>query len=39
MVALALLLVALWFLWAMIPHWLRKIIHRSRRPKEERNGH
>jgi hypothetical protein len=39
MVALALLLVALWFLWAMIPHWLRKIIHRSRRPKEGRNEH
>jgi hypothetical protein len=39
MLALALLLVALWFLWAMIPHWLRKIIRRSRRPKEGRNEH
>ena len=38
-VALGLLLAALWFLWALIPHWLRKLIFRSRRPREERNGH
>jgi small-conductance mechanosensitive channel len=39
MLALVLVLVALWFLWAMIPHWLRKIIRQSRRPREGRNEH
>jgi hypothetical protein len=37
MVALGLLLVGLWFLWAMLPDWIRKIIRRLLEKKERRN--
>lgn len=38
MVVLGLLLTALWALWAMIPEWLRKLIHRLIKRKEPRDG-
>jgi hypothetical protein len=34
MIALSLLLVALWFLWSLIPHWLQKAIRRMLSRKE-----
>jgi hypothetical protein len=34
MVVLGMLFVALWFLWAMLPHWFRKMIRRSIRRKQ-----
>jgi Co/Zn/Cd efflux system component len=38
MVALGLLVIALWLLWTMTPHWIRKLILRLIKRKHERNG-
>jgi hypothetical protein len=34
MIVIGLLLVGLWFLWAMLPHWIRKVIRRLLEKKE-----
>jgi hypothetical protein len=37
MVVLGLLLMALWAVWIVLPEWLRKLLHRLLRRKEERH--
>lgn len=39
MIVLALLLIALWCLWSMTPHWIRKLILKWTRRRREGNGH
>lgn len=36
MIGIGILLTGLWFLWAMLPHWLRKLIQRLIAKKEDR---
>jgi len=36
-IAMGLLLIALWFMWSMLPHWLRKVIHHALERKKERD--
>lgn len=37
MIVIGILLTGLWFLWAMLPHWIRKVIRRSLGRKEDRS--
>ena len=37
LITLALLILALWALWSMIPEWLRKLIHQALKRKEHRH--
>ncbi len=38
LIAIGLLLVGLWFLWSLLPDWLRKTIHWALKRKEHRDG-
>ncbi len=37
MVLIGLLLLGLWFLWSMLPHWLQKLVRRLLSRKEDRH--
>jgi hypothetical protein len=38
LIAIGLLLAALWFLWSMLPDWFKKTIHWALKRKEHRDG-
>ena len=38
LIAIGLLIVALWTLWSMLPDWLRKVIHWALKRKDHRDG-
>jgi hypothetical protein len=39
MVALAFLIAGLWFLWSMLPEWMRKLVRRLVQRKERKHDH